>query len=881
MTSIRTPPQATIEQLLLDQLDAAVVVTDLDGVVVRWNPGAERLYGWSEAEALGRHVLDLTTGPENREAAARILEDLRAGGSWAGELRLQRKDGSRLAARVRDTPLRTPDGRRIGIVGVSVDVTDRWDAQGRLVIQYAVTRVLAESATLEEAAPGILEAVRAGMDWQLGLMWLADPPSTRLRLGALVRGQGFAAGEFEELSRRLTFAGGIGLPGRVLASGAAAAVEDVLVDGNFTRTDAARAAGIRGALAFPVLLGGAVIGVFEFYATERRPADEDTLAMVAALGTRIGLFAERSEARARLREREARERAMLDAALDCVITIDARGQVVEFNPAAERTFGWSRAEAVGRELAELVIPPSLRARHRAGLARALATGEGTLLGRRVELTGMRRDGSEFPVEVAVERVDIDGAPMFTGFLRDVSERRAGEAERARLLLSEQAARARAEAAQQKLAFLGEASVALMDAPPVEEERLQRLARLAVPRLGDWCAVHVREDDGQIRLATITGADPRRVAIARELIRRAPAPTGAGVAAVIRSGRTEHVPEVTDEMLAAAAHDDEHLRLLRELGLTCSVSAPLRARGRTIGALTIACGESGRRLGPEDVALVEELARRAALAIDNARLFQEQRRIAASLQESLLPPLLPEIPGVRLAARYEAAGEGMDIGGDFFDIFETGVQTWAVVVGDVCGKGPQAAALAALARYGLRAAGVRERNPVALLEQLNEVILRHAEAVLFLTGVCACLETKAAGARLVLACAGHPPPLVLRADGRVEPVGFPGSLLGIFQELDLQEAEVELAPGDMLVFYTDGVIEARSEDAFFGSDGLSRLLARCAGRSAPEVAERVERAVIEFQAGRPRDDVAVLVIEAVGHPGDSPEDAAREVSTPGR
>src|SRR5581483_1170811 len=213
---------------------------------------------------------------------------------------------------------------------------------------------------------------------------------------------------------------------------------------------------------------------------------------------------------------------------------------------------------------------------------------------------------EFPIEVAVERVDIDGAPVFTAFLRDVSERRAGEAERARLLSSAQAARTRAEAAQQKLAFLAEAGVTLIDAPPVEAERLQRLARLAVPRLGDWCAVHVTEEDGQIRPVTITGADPRRVAIARAIARRAPAGAGSGgVADVIRSGRTQHVPDVTEAVLAAA-QDDEHLRLLRELGLTCSVSAPMRARGRTIGALTIACGESGRRLGPEDVVVVEEL-----------------------------------------------------------------------------------------------------------------------------------------------------------------------------------------------------------------------------------------------------------------------------------
>jgi serine phosphatase RsbU (regulator of sigma subunit) len=138
-------------------------------------------------------------------------------------------------------------------------------------------------------------------------------------------------------------------------------------------------------------------------------------------------------------------------------------------------------------------------------------------------------------------------------------------------------------------------------------------------------------------------------------------------------------------------------------------------------------------------------------------------------------------------------------------------------------------------------------------------------VVFLTAACACLETSATGARLVLACAGHPPPLVRRADGRVEPVGSAGSLLGVFEEIELAAVEVELAPGDLLVLYTDGVIEARGADGFFGTDRLSRLLAECAGLEAPEVAERIERAVIGFQAGRPRDDVAVLVLEAVGHP----------------
>jgi PAS domain S-box-containing protein len=867
MTAPSTPFPPDLEALLLDQVDAAVIVTDLDGVVIRWTRGAERMYGWSAEEALGRHVLDLTTGGEDRAEAAAILDQLRAGGAWEGEVWLRRKDGARVAARVRDAPLHAPDGRRIGIVGVSVDVGDRRAAEARLATQYAVTRALAESTTLDEAGPRMLRAICEGLEWSIGLLWLMDRPSSRLRLAQVWRVPGLEGTQFEELSRRATFAGGIGLPGRVYAAGAPIAIPDAAADPGFTRAAAAGAAGLHGALAFPILRRGAVLGVLEFLGPEVRQPDEDVLAMVGALGIRVGLFMERSEAQRTLRERLERERAMLTAALDCIITMDERGTVIEFNPAAERTFGWSRDEAVGSELAELIVPPALRERHRAGLARFLATGEGAILGRRVELTGMRRDGSEFPVEVAIERVKLEGASLFIGFLRDVSERRASERERARLLLGEQAARSRAEAAQERLAFLAEASMTLMDAHPGEEERLARLAHLAVPRLGDWCAVHVLGPDGAIRPAVVVGADPSRVAAAQELFRRYPPDPAAqgGVVGVIRSGRTEHVPELPDAQLVATARDEEHLRLMRRLGLACYVCAPLRARGRTIGALTIACGDSGRRLGSEDVGLVEELARRAALAVDNARLFEEQRQIAQSLQESLLPPLLPEIPGIRIAARYQAGGEGMEVGGDFYDIFETGEETWAVVIGDVCGKGPHAAALAALARYALRAAGVREQNPAALLTQLNEVIVRREEAVVFLTAICACLETTESGARLVLACAGHPPPLVLRVDGRVERVSCVGSLLGVFEAVELGLVEVELAPGDLLVLYTDGVLEARGPDGFFGVDRLARLLRECIGLPAPHVAERVERAVIEYQSGQARDDVAVLVLEAVGHP----------------
>ena len=246
------------------------------------------------------------------------------------------------------------------------------------------------------------------------------------------------------------------------SSGEPAWIADVLADDNFPRVDAARRAGLSAAFCFPVRSARGVFGVMEFLTAEPRELDAELLATMANVGDQIGQALERRSDAVALRAKEARHRAMLDAALDCVVTMDHDGLIVDFNPAAERTFGRRAADVIGLEMADVIIPPDLRARHREGLQRYLDTESPTILDRRLELTAVRADGTVFPVELTITRIDVPGPPTFTGYLRDITDRKAAEAELraapARLVEAADAARRRIErdlhdGAQQRLVEL--------------------------------------------------------------------------------------------------------------------------------------------------------------------------------------------------------------------------------------------------------------------------------------------------------------------------------------------------------------------------------------------------------------------------------------------
>lgn len=492
---------------------------------------------------------------------------------------------------------------------------------------------------------------------------------------------------------------------------------------------------------YPLLVQERLVGVMAMFS--RSALTTRTLDTLESVADIVALGVERKGAESRRAETELRKTSILEAALDCIIATDGEGRITDFNPAAERLFQRKREDVLGQEMAEVIIPPALRDQHRKGIARYVATGKGNVIGRRVELSALRADGSEFPVEVAITPIALNGAIGFTGYLRDITERRKAESERAELLAREQMARSSlattlksigdaviatdtaarvtfmnpvaealtgwsladamgkplrtvfrivnerslqeiespadkilrdgtlvgavdrsvlllrdslripiedrgapirddhgvltgvvlvfrdisaSKADAERRDFLSEATPALAAALDVRKT-LTALAQLTVPRLADWCSVDVLADDGQeTEQIVVAHVDPRKVLLAEELGKRYPASPDAssGVPNVIRTGVSEFYPEGADALLAATAVDVDHLRILRQLQLQSAMIVPLKARGRVLGAISLVFAESGRRYTTGDLAFAEELAGRAAIAMDNARLYESEQ-----------------------------------------------------------------------------------------------------------------------------------------------------------------------------------------------------------------------------------------------------------------
>jgi Stage II sporulation protein E (SpoIIE)/GAF domain len=413
----------------------------------------------------------------------------------------------------------------------------------------------------------------------------------------------------------------------------------------------------------------------------------------------------------------------------------------------------------------------------------------------------------------------------------------------------------------------------------ERDRLERLllrlpallAELEVERLARGIAEAARDlvdarfgifvpFDGDEEAAIFAGLD-RDAFATRPAIAHAPL-----LAGVLWRGETLLIEDV-----ATWASRDDSVRahgVLADGRLPRSwLAAPVRGRsGTVLGAIYLG-HHRAHAFSPRQEELLGGLCAQLGVAMENAALFAERSRVAAALQETLLPPLLPGIPGVDVATRYRPTGAGNLVGGDFYDVFELGAQTWGLLVGDVSGFGPEAAALTGLARYAIRAVAATERRPSAVLAQLNETMLRQRLEERFFTAVYAVVAPSEDGVEVTLSSAGHPPAALLRDDETVELLDRrPGMLLGLFPEPELEDERVLLGPGDALVLYTDGVVEARDDrGSQFGFERLEALLSTCAGRSADGIARRLELAVLDHQGDKMPDDVAILVLRAQPSP----------------
>ncbi|MFE4592589.1 SpoIIE family protein phosphatase [Streptomyces laurentii] len=425
-----------------------------------------------------------------------------------------------------------------------------------------------------------------------------------------------------------------------------------------------------------------------------------------------------------------------------------------------------------------------------------------------------------------------------------------------------------------LSFLVEASD-LLAGTLDRDQTLALMAQMTVPTLATWCAVYtiaeqtsdpnlsyvLHEDEDQIDgvkalLLSIAPPDPVTTPGARVWTAPGEAAHRAALSVSMREldGRGSPVSSGIDHALTTATAVGGE-----------TVVLPLVARNRVIGMLTLG-RPSDDHFRQESLELAEDLSRRAALALDNARLYSERVAISQSLQRSLLPPGLPEIPGVEVDVIYRAAGEGNEVGGDFYDLFPIRDGAYGLAIGDVCGTGPEAAAVTGLARHALRLLAREGFGGPAVLERLNAAILDEGARSRFLTLLYGELRPLEDGSALLkLVCAGHPLPLRLSQDGTVRPAADPQPLLGVMEDLELYEQTVTLDPGDVLLCVTDGVTERREGTRMLGDDGLADVLRSCTGLTAGAVAARVLRAVERFAQAPASDDMAILALRIPEQP----------------
>jgi PAS domain S-box-containing protein len=534
-------------------------------------------------------------------------------------------------------------------------------------------------------------------------------------------------------------------------------------------------------------------------------------------------------------------RAALDSLAEAVTIHDADGRLVYLNDAAVGVMGASSAEEA------LAMEPG------GWISQWDVFRED---GTRVEphdLPGRRAFAGETPAPLIVRSVEREtGMASWVRISSTPLVDENGHVTAAVNVLSDVTAVKNAEMAQRILADAGDILSSTMDL----EQTLEGVARLAIPGLADWCAVDLVDEHGHVGVVAIAHADPAKIEFARLLRERYPPDLGssAGIGAVLRTGVPEHVRSISDEELVTSARDDEHLAMIRSIGLRSILILPLGPRDDPIGTLTLVTSEQERAFGESDIALARELARRATTAIENARLYSEHAAIAHTLQEGLLPPALRPPPGYDVAVLFRPAGAANEVGGDFYDIVRL-QSSWLAFVGDVAGKGALAASVTARTRYTLAAVTQLGTDADHALRLLNAALLDLPDRPMC---TACCVALQAPGGSASVTCAGHPPPILVTADGAAT-IECRGPMVGAAPSSTWDATDVEIGPGEALVLYTDGVTDAVGAHDRFGIDRLVGALAGGPAATADAIVGRIATALDEFRAGPDRDDIAVLVL----------------------
>jgi PAS domain S-box-containing protein len=865
---------------LIDAVYASAPVglafTDTSLRYVRVNDAMARINGIPAREHIGRRPSDLVGGPdgagveelmrrtiESQEAIADVeLEDTRPA---------RRETARSYTASL--VPVRSVSGRVVGL-GVAIsDVTDRVAADRRRERVLEQARFLAEASAALDESLDLDRTLSAVAD--IAVQHIADwcsidlgEPGGQIQNVAVAHVDPEKLALARDLQRRYpprqhdvpVGAANVILTGEPELYGSiqAEVLEAATVDEEHLAM--IHSLDLASAMVLPLRARSGTFGALTLIRTSgREPFCEEDVPFALEIARRAALAVDNARLYGEAREQRDLYEALLRAQSDLgegFVLIEGQ-RIVYVNEAAERITGRTAQELCALRSFLDLLPEERHGAVGRRLAR-VSSSETVEPGFETEL--LRPDGSRIPLEVAAKPLG-EGSERIVVIARDISERKQQEEERQMLLAVEQAARRATQAAHERQRMLADAS-ALLERSLSLQDTLQAVAELIVARLAHGCTIDVRGRDGTMSRLGAASRGPN----GRQMLLLLAAQTGLATRREGLIGETMRVgqPRFIDDpavriraRVGAAAGSEEALR--QAIG-SSAVVLPLVARGRAVGALSLGWAEPAHRPDREEWTLIEALTQRIALAVDGALQFEERAHVARTLQASLLPPSLPELPGAEAAGHYAAAGEGIEVGGDFYDLFHLGEGRWALVVGDVCGKGAEAAAVTALARYTLRAVGGPSSRPDVLLETLNRALRRQYREPPFVTAVVGVLElgTGEAPARLTIAAAGHPPPIVLRRRGGGEVLDTHGRLVGVTDRVDAVVAETALEPGDAIVLYTDGVTEARRPAPITPEELLAALLPH-AGRGAGAIAQALTQLAEAAAPGGLRDDVAILAV----------------------
>lgn len=537
--------------------------------------------------------------------------------------------------------------------------------------------------------------------------------------------------------------------------------------------------------------------------------------------------------------------ALLDGMVDAVVLATGDGVISYLNPAAIDLLGTRRVDLIGMPLTA-IVPERLRAQHEAGFRRFIETRQARLVGGSpVRLPVLRADGTEVDIDLALSvHRTRSGDDLFVGTLRGIEDRIELERQRdvGRYL-------ATSREVMTRLA-LGSAAVTLPDAAPILLEALGEGLRW------DGGAVWAL-DDGN-RLAPICAWAPPGDAISVTMTDGVLMSVGQGLpGTVARDGESVWLETVSEESVFLRQERAERC------GVRSCFAFPIFVNGDVAGVVEM-YSRAVHAPEPELLAVLQAAGLEIGRYLERAQARQHLVEMAEALQSSLLPPLSPMVPGLDIAVRYRAASGDGQIGGDFFDVFPLPDGEWAILIGDVSGRGPRAAALTALARYTLRAAAIGASSPSAVLTVLNDVVRRELDISYqgderFLTVAYMTVKPSEDGYDVQLACGGHPYPLARRADGSIDEIVCHGDLIGAFNVHEAEDTTAVLREDDFLVLVTDGVTEARHDGDQFGEDRLKEAIARARATTASELADALEAAVLDYLGTVNQDDVAIVVL----------------------